>query len=107
MAIVSRFLTVTQGNIDNSHLYLTECIDMFPEDAKGGPDESQAAPRTVRVQLGEEFVDTDIVCDKNIFRRRGWVGRFFNEACVQAGDRVLLEQLGPYVYRVSRVEVEA
>lgn len=107
MAIVSRLLTVTQGNIDNSHLYLTDVMDMFPADVLGGEDESRAAPRTVRVMWGDEAVDTDIDRSKNIFRRRSWVGRFFDEAQVQAGDRVLLEQLEPYLYRVSRGETRA
>jgi hypothetical protein len=102
MAIVARQLTVTQGNIDNSHLYLTEVMDMFPADVLGGEDESRAAPRMVRVLWGGEAVDTDIDRSKHIFRRRGWVARFFNEGRIQAGDQVLLEQLEPYLYRVSR-----
>ncbi len=102
MAVVSRYLTVTQGNIDNSHLYLTELLDVFPEDALGGSDESQAASRTARVRWGAEVVETDIDRTKNIFRKRGWVARFFDEGRIQAGDRVLLEQLEPYLYRVSK-----
>ena len=74
-------------------------------DVQGGEDKSRAAPRTVRVLWGSEAVDTDIDRGKHIFRRRGWVGRFFKEARVRAGDRVLLEQLEPYQYRVSRAEV--
>jgi DNA polymerase III subunit epsilon len=107
MAIVSRLLTVTQGNIDNSHLYLTDVMDIFPADVLDGEDETRAAPRTVRVQWGGDAVDTDIDRSKNIFRRRGWVGQFFREARVQAGDRVLLEQLDPYQYRVSRAKEAA
>jgi hypothetical protein len=80
MMVVSRYLTITQGNIDNSHMYLTQCMDMFPDDVLGGTDESQEAPRTVRVQWGDDVVETDIVRDKHIFRRRGWVRRFFSEA---------------------------
>ncbi len=107
MAIVSRLLTVSQGNIDNSHLYLTEVMDLFPADVMGGEDEARAAPRTVRVLCGSDVVDTDIDRRKHIFRRRSWVGRFFKDACVQAGDQVLLEQLEPYLYRVYRAEATA
>src|SRR5436305_1055014 len=107
MAITSRPLTITQGNIDNSHMYLTAVMDMFPEDVLGGHDESQAAPRTVRVLWGGGAVDTDIVREKHIFRRRGWVRQFFDASRIQAGDRVSLEQLEPYLYRASRVEVRA
>lgn len=106
MALVSRFLTVNQANIDNHHFYLTEVMDMFPPDVMGGEDESRAAPRTVRVEWGSETVDTDIDRTKNIFRKRGWVGRFFAEARIQAGDQVLLEQIEPYLYRVSKTVPE-
>ena len=104
MSIVSRYLGVTQGNLDNHHFYLTEVLDMFPEDVFGGPEESQAAARSVRVQWGNEVGETDIDRTKNIFRKRGWVGRFFDENRVQAGDRLLLEQVEPYLYRVSKAE---
>lgn len=99
-----RLITITQGNLDHNHIYITDVTDLFPDDVMGGPDESQAAPRTVRVQWGSETVDTDIVREKNIFRRRGWVRKFFSESRIAAGDHVLLEQIDPYLYRVSRVE---
>lgn len=104
MPIVRRYLTITQGNIDNSHIYLSEVMDMFPDDALGGPDESQSAPRTVRIAWGSEVVDTDVVRDKQIFRRRGWVKQFFSANQICAGDRILLEQIDPYSYCVSRAE---
>ena len=103
MALASRLLTVTQANLDNNHLYVTEARDLFPEDVFGGSDETQAAPRTVRVQFGCESVDTDIDRTKNIFRRRAWVARFFDANRVQAGDQIQLEQVEPYLYRVSKV----
>lgn len=102
MSVVSRYLIVTQGNLDNNHLYLTEVLDIFPEDVFGGPDASQAAPRAVRVRWGDEVVETDIDRTKNIFRKRGWVASFFDANRVQAGDRILLEQIEPYLYRVSK-----
>ena len=102
MPIVSRYLTVTQGNLDNNHLYLTEVLDIFPEDVFGGPDVVQEASRTVRVQWGSAVVDTDIDRTRNIFRKRGWVGEFFGANRILAGDRILLEQIEPYLYRVSK-----
>ena len=101
MAIATRTLAITQGNIDNSHIYLTEALDIFPQDVFGGPNESHVAPRLVRVTWGDESVETDIV--KHIFRRRGWVSRFFSANQIKAGDQILLEQLDPYQYRVSKV----
>jgi hypothetical protein len=102
MALTSRLLTVTQGNLRNRHLYLREAFDIFPENVFGGADASQSAPQTIRVQWGSEMVETDIDRAKKIFRKRGWVGQFFDEARIQAGDRVLLEQLEPYTYRLSK-----
>jgi hypothetical protein len=107
IAIPSQCLTITQGNINNNHIYLTEVMHIFPEDALGGHDELHAAPRTVRVLCGSEAVDTDIVREKHIFRRRDWVRRFFEASRVEAGDRVYLEQLEPYLYRLSKVETQA
>src|SRR5438105_4263246 len=99
----SRILTVTQANLDNNHLYVTAARDFFPADVFGGSNKTQAAPRTLRVQFGDEVVVTDIDRTKNIFRRRGGVGRFFDANRVQAGDRILLAQVEPYLYRVSKV----
>ena len=48
MPIVSRYLTVTQGNLDNNHLYLTEVLDFFPEDVFGGPDVTQGTNAIMR-----------------------------------------------------------
>ncbi len=106
MSLATRTLTVTQGNLNNHHLYLTEVLDLFPEDVIGGPNREQAAPRTVRVLWGESTVETDIVRVKQIFRRRKWVRLFFASAGVREGDRILLEQLEPYKYRVSRLSPE-
>ncbi|WP_232055909.1 hypothetical protein [Tuwongella immobilis] len=101
--IVSRYITITQGNIDNQHIYLRDCLELFPDDVFGGTDESQIAPRTVCVEYGSSVVETDIDREKGIFRRRGWVREFFADTRATAGDRILLEQLTPYRYRVCKV----
>jgi len=103
VAISSRELLITQGNIDNNHMYLTEVEDLFPEDTLGGANEDDLAPQTVRIHWGDEFVDTDIVRGKHIFRKRACVRQFFDANRVVASDVILLEQLGPYEYRVSKV----
>lgn len=101
--ISSRTLEVTQGNIDNCHIYVTTVVDLFPEDVFGGPNESEAAS-PVHVAVGGELISTDIVKEKNIFRKRGWVRKFFAETNVRAGDLILLEKFEPYLYRISKVE---
>lgn len=50
---------------------------------------------------GNEVFETDIVRPKNIFRCRKW-RRFYDANRIQVGDQLLLEQLNPYLYRVSR-----
>jgi hypothetical protein len=102
MAIIGRHLTLTQANIANAHIYLTECMDIFPPDALGGASKSDAAARKVEIECGSQVVQTDVVREKRIFRHRGWVRRFFSESRIAAGHRVLLEQLEPYRYRISK-----
>jgi hypothetical protein len=41
MVIVRRFLTITEGNLNNNHLYLSGLMDMFPDDVVGGPNRMQ------------------------------------------------------------------
>ena len=101
MAVVSRYLTITQGNLEHRQMTLTECMDIFPDDVLSLSDGSHVADRTVRVLYGKEWVDTDILRDTSSFYKRGWVRDFFAKSGIVAGDRVLLEQLNLYSYRVS------
>jgi hypothetical protein len=100
-ATATRFITVTQGNVDNHHLYLTEVMDLFPADVLGGRNESQAG-HPVRVLWADQAIETDVVGHRKIFRRRAWLRRFFAANGISAGDRVMFEQLQPDVYRISK-----
>lgn len=100
MALTVRYITITQGNLNNNHFSLTKIIDIFPQDVIGGPNKSHTG-QPVCIECGNETIATDIA-DKKIFRRRGWVRRFFEENCVKPGDQVCLEQLAPYQYRISK-----
>lgn len=100
--IAARQLTVTQGNLNNNHVYLGDALDLFPEDAFGGPNVTHQG-RCVRVLFGNESVETDIV-KRRIFRRRGWLRRFFADNRIRAGDRLLLERLETYLYRLRPLE---
>lgn len=106
MAALRRVLTINQANVDHGHIYLAECMDFFPSDVVGGANKAAAAPRTVVIDYGSGQVNTDIVGNKKIFRRRGWVRKFFAANNLASGDRVILERLGPYVYRVVAEPVE-
>jgi hypothetical protein len=106
MPLATRYLTVTQGNLNNNHLYLTDVLDLFPPDVVGGANNSQPAPRQLLIVCDHQTIATDITGDKNIFRQRAWIGRFFRDHDVRPGDLVRLEQLEPYLYRVSALSDE-
>ena len=92
---------ITQGNIDNHHIYLRSFFDRFPADAIGGSNRWSAAQREVAVDWGGgAVVMTDLDGTKRLFRKRGWIWEFFERNGVQAGDMVTVEEIGPYSYRV-------
>lgn len=92
---------ITQGNIDNDHLYLRNFFDKFPTDAIGGSNRSSVAQRELAVDWGGgTVVMTDLDGKKRIFRRRDWVREFFARNGARAGDIVLVDELAPYSYRV-------
>lgn len=95
-------ITLTQGNINNNHLYLTEILSMFQASAIGGPNDTERAPLLLEIHCGiGNPVATDIAGDKKIFRKRAWVREFFDAHKLKAGDRVVVEKTGSsrfYVY---------
>jgi hypothetical protein len=96
-----RILTVTGGNIRNSHFYLP--LDFFPHDAIGGSNRSETAARTISVTFSTgEMVETDIDRTKRILRARSAVGDFFERAGVCEGDSLRLTNTGAYCYEISK-----
>jgi DNA polymerase-3 subunit epsilon len=47
---------ITQGNIDNSHIYLSDFFHKFPAQAIGGPNKASAASREVIVEWYGRFL---------------------------------------------------
>jgi hypothetical protein len=93
---------VTQGNIDHNHFYLRSFIDRFPADLVGGSNKSQLARRVATVHWdGGEPVVTDIDGSKKFFRSRGWIASFFRMNGASPGDKVVIEEVAPYQYRVA------
>jgi len=94
-------IKLTQGNLDNDHLYLTSIMKLFPEDSVGGGSEAERAAQLLEIHSGiGEPVLSDIAGDKKIFRRRAWVGEFFERHHLTAGDCVVIERTGTYRYHV-------
>lgn len=95
---------INQANLDHNHFYLRSVFDRFPADAVGGSNKASAAKRSVTVDWGgPEPVVTDLDGQKKFFRARGWVGAFYKLNRAEAGDRLRVEEIAPYRYRVSLV----
>lgn len=93
---------VTQGNINNSHIYIKDFIEKFPEDTVGGSNLSCAAKRKITLDWGGAAVTiTDIDGTKKLFRKRSWVREFFEKNNAMIGDKIIFEEISPYNYRVS------
>ena len=94
-------IELTQGNLNNDHLYLTAIYDLFPDAAKGGSSDTDPGSLLLEVHSGiGEPVHTDIAGDKKIFRKRAWVGEFFRVHRLSAGDKVVVEKTGPARFHV-------
>ena len=93
---------ITQGNIDNNHIYLRSFFDKFPADAIGGSNRASAAQREIAVDWGGATVAmTDLDGQKKFFRKRAWIREFFERHGARAGDKVAIEEVAPYSYRVA------
>ena len=95
-------ITLTQGNLTNSHVYLRQHLGFFPADAVGAANarDRQGTPLTVHFAGLPEAAETDIAGDKYIFRSRGPWRRFFAHHALRPGDTVIIERLAAHEYRV-------
>jgi len=94
-------IELTQGNINNDHLYLTSIMDLFPITSVGGSSKADRASQLLEVLSGIGApVLTDIAGDKKIFRKRAWVGEFFATHQLKAGDSVVVERTGTNRYHI-------
>lgn len=92
---------LTDGNINNDHLYLSSVIEFFPPSSVGGPNIDSEATTKLEIHSGiGEPVLTDIAGDKKIFRKRAWVGEFFRTHNLKAGDFVIIEHTEGNRYHV-------
>ncbi|RUO38625.1 hypothetical protein CWE13_02985 [Aliidiomarina shirensis] len=98
-----RYVTIelTQGNINNNHLYLSSAMKMFPTSSVGGANSDSMADVLLEVHSGiGDPIKTDIAGDKKIFRKRSWVGEFFRAHALKAGDKVVVQSTGENRYHV-------
>lgn len=94
-------IELTQGNLNNDHLYLASIMELFPAASVGGSSDAERASQSLEIHsdIGEPVV-TDISGDKKIFRKRAWVGEFFATHKLEAGDSVVIEHTGHHRYHV-------
>lgn len=99
-------VTLTQGNIDNKHIYLSRHQDFFPGDAIGAPNRHDGLGTPLRLHFDglAETVETDIPSDKKFFRDRASVGEFFTRHSLHAGDQVAIERLAAREYRITPLQ---
>jgi len=105
-----RLISITSGNVRNSHIYITGLRDFFPTDCFGASSRSRHKPgRPITLLLDglNEVVETDIPRDaktgrpRRQFRERKWVRSFFRQHGLQAGDVLALEKVGERSYSLS------
>lgn len=93
------FITLTGGNIRNSHIYLTKVMDLFPDKYIGGGNKSQAASSCIKLDVGlPNSLETDIDGQKKIFRSRKALKAFFEVYDLSAGDTVVITETGEGQY---------
>lgn len=103
-----RLISITGGNLRNHHLYISGYHDFFPEECYGESNARKAPGHKLTLIVGglPEPVQTDIAkssgCGRarSFFRKRAWVGRFFQYHDLHEGDIVAIERLDPSTYRI-------
>ena len=96
-------IPLTQGNINNNHVYLARHLDFFPADAIGGHNKQagRGTPLTLHFDGFTAAESTDIDPKHKFFRLRGRAWQdFFARHGLRAGDKVAIERISAYEYRV-------
>ncbi|UYM14897.1 ASCH domain-containing protein [Endozoicomonas euniceicola] len=98
-------VVVTQGNINNNHIYVRNVVQLFPPECIGGANRREQASQLFTLYLDkvEEPVKSDIDGKKKIFRERRAIGQFLKLNGVVANDKVQIKKVGQYEYQVSKV----
>jgi hypothetical protein len=100
-------IRLTQGNLNNNHFYLASCLGLFPADSIGGGNVKSRANRLLQIKpVGGESLETDIDGEKNIFRKRDWVGAMFRRSNAKLGDFVFIKKLDDSSYEIGIDKLE-
>ena len=98
-----RLISITEANLkkSNRHIYISGHHDFFPKECYGESNGKKRLGKqmTLIVEGIAEPINTDIGMEtgsgrpRNFFRKRSWVGKFFEKHHLQAGDVVAIERL--------------
>lgn len=93
---------INEANLTHNHFYLRDHLHRFPNEIIGGSNVSKLARKEATIDWGgPEVVLTDIDGERHkFFRRRGWIGRFYQLNRAKPGDRVSVEEIAPLTYKV-------
>lgn len=96
-------IQLTQGNLNNNHVYLARHLSFFPGDVIGGANRAAGTGTQITLQFDglPGTVETDIDPKHKIFRARERWNDFFQLHDLRAGDRVVIEKIAPYRYRIG------
>jgi hypothetical protein len=96
-------IPLTQGNLTNKHVYLARHLGFFPSDAIGSHNKEAGQGTRLKLHFDglPEAAETDIDPNHKIFRLRDrhWQ-EFFERHDLRAGDKVAIEGISEYEYRI-------
>lgn len=93
---------LSSGNLNNNHFYLTDFLHAFPSDTIGGKNSEQAAAGSLTIEWGGPAPEiSDIDFSKRMFRKRGWVRKFFAASGAKEGDIVVVSLIFLYFVHVG------
>jgi hypothetical protein len=107
-----RLVTLTDGNVRNSHVYLKSIIDFFPTEAIGAGNKREGMGKSVVLQFQRndgsfDMCETDIDGKKWIFRSREPWRNFFRNQALSGGDQIIIERISKAGYRIYPRFLEA
>jgi len=107
-----RLVAITAGNLRNSHIYIRDHFDFFPDDCVGESSRKKGRHKLLTLLVAglQDPVRTDIPKDvttgkrKHIFRDQKWVRKFFQKHSIREGDVIAIERIDPYTYKIYPFE---
>jgi DNA (cytosine-5)-methyltransferase 1 len=100
-----RLISINRANIKYKHIYLGSHNDFFPDESYGESNKAKGLGEMLTIHADgiANPVLTDLAERGNnrfIFRKRSWLGDFFDKHQTKDGDVVAIERLAKFKYRV-------